>query len=225
MTGAKARFKLLVWWIISGTSQSQPLFVIRYSGKTLDNPFNRRMTMKRVLVPLADGCEELEAVAITDILTRAGASVITAGLHAGPIKASRGLTLVPDTTLAQVKDELFDLIVLPGGLPGAIHLAEDPILHVMLQSQDLHNRSLAAICAAPQALAIAGLLTNRTLTCYPGALDAFDCQWTNTGAAVEVDRNLTTGRGPGVALDFALELVAQLYGPEKRAQVADELAI
>jgi len=180
--------------------------------------------MKKVLVPLADGCEELEAVAITDILTRAGATVVTAGLQAGPIKASRGMTLVPDTTLAQVQDDLFDLIVLPGGLPGATHLAEDPRLHAMLQSQDLHNRTLAAICAAPQALAIAGLLTNRTLTCYPGALDAFDCQWTNTGAALEIDRNLITGRGPGVALEFALELVNQLYGPEKRAQVADELA-
>ncbi|WP_320823560.1 DJ-1 family glyoxalase III [Reinekea sp.] len=180
--------------------------------------------MKKVLVPLADGCEELEVVAITDILTRAGATVVTAGLQAGPIKASRGMTLVPDTTLAQVQDDLFDLIALPGGLPGAIHLAEDSILHVMMQNQDLHNRTLAAICAAPQALAIAGLLTNRTLTCYPGALDGFDCQWTNTGAALEIDRNLITGRGPGVALEFALELVNQLYGPERRAQVADELA-
>ena len=181
--------------------------------------------MKTVLVPLADGCEELEAVAITDILTRAGAKVVTAGLRPGPIKASRGLKLVPDTSLAQIKDQRFDLIVLPGGLPGSISLAEDPILHALLQDQDLHNRPFAAICAAPQALAVAGLLTQRTLTCFPGALDAFDCQWTNTGAAIEIDRNLITGRGPGVAIDFALALVHQLFGAEKCAEVKQGLAI
>ncbi|MET0029309.1 MAG: DJ-1/PfpI family protein, partial [Candidatus Thiodiazotropha sp.] len=82
--------------------------------------------MARVLVPLAQGCEELEAVTITDLLTRAGIQVITAGLDERPVKASRGITLVPDTTLDQVMDEEFDMIVLPGGLPGADHLQADP---------------------------------------------------------------------------------------------------
>ncbi|MCG8124987.1 MAG: DJ-1/PfpI family protein, partial [Candidatus Thiodiazotropha taylori] len=78
--------------------------------------------MARVLVPLAQGCEELEAVTITDLLTRAGVTVVTAGLDENPVKASRGVTLLPDTTLDDVNADEFDMVVLPGGLPGADYL-------------------------------------------------------------------------------------------------------
>ncbi|MEW8228279.1 MAG: DJ-1/PfpI family protein, partial [Candidatus Thiodiazotropha endolucinida] len=89
--------------------------------------------MARVLVPLAEGCEELETVTITDLLTRADIEVVTAGLKAGPVKASRGITLVPDTTLDAVMDQAFDMMVLPGGLPGADNLDADPRIHEMLK--------------------------------------------------------------------------------------------
>ncbi|UCE89871.1 MAG: DJ-1/PfpI family protein, partial [Pseudomonadota bacterium] len=89
--------------------------------------------MATVLVPLAQGCEELEAVTIIDLLRRASIEVLTAGLDDQPVKASRGTVLIPDTTLAGVKGRTFDMIVLPGGLPGADHLENDPRLRVMLR--------------------------------------------------------------------------------------------
>ena len=85
--------------------------------------------MARVLVPLADGCEELEAVTVIDLLRRAGIEVVTAGLKGGPVTASRGVVLVPDCSLDEVLDEEFDMLVLPGGLPGADHLDADPRIH------------------------------------------------------------------------------------------------
>jgi 4-methyl-5(b-hydroxyethyl)-thiazole monophosphate biosynthesis len=131
--------------------------------------------MARVLVPLAQGCEELEAVTITDLLTRAGIEVVTAGLDAEPVKASRGITLVPDTTLDAVMDQEFDMMVLPGGLPGADHLDADPRVHELLQRLHQKGRFTAAICAAPKVLAGAGLLDGRRATSYPGVLDKWIC--------------------------------------------------
>ncbi|MEW8585391.1 MAG: DJ-1 family glyoxalase III, partial [Candidatus Thiodiazotropha sp.] len=130
--------------------------------------------MARVLVPLAQGCEELEAVTITDLLTRAGIEVVTAGLEAGPVKASRGITLLPDTTLDAVMDEAFDMMVLPGGLPGADHLDADPRIHELLQRLHRKGGFTAAICAAPKVLAGAGLLDGRRATSYPGVLDKME---------------------------------------------------
>ncbi|MEW8068655.1 MAG: DJ-1 family glyoxalase III, partial [Candidatus Thiodiazotropha endolucinida] len=130
--------------------------------------------MARVLVPLAEGCEELETVTITDLLTRADIEVVTAGLKAGPVKASRGITLVPDTTLDAVMDQAFDMMVLPGGLPGADNLDADPRIHEMLKRLNQQGKFTAAICAAPKVLAGAGLLQGRRATSYPGVLDNMD---------------------------------------------------
>lgn len=163
--------------------------------------------MKTVLVPLADGCEEMEAITITDILTRAGAKVTTAGVHgSGVITASRGAKLLPDAALEELQDQTFDLIALPGGLPGADSLANSDILKAMAVRQHDALMPLAAVCAAPKALAAYGVLKNRRITSYPGAVEPNN-DWINTGTAVEVDGHIVTGRGPGVALDFALILV------------------
>lgn len=180
--------------------------------------------MKTVLVPLADGCEELEAITITDILTRAGASVTTAGLKEGLVQAGRGARLMPDTTLEAVLDQSFDLIVLPGGQPGADRLMKDERLLALLRRQNNDARPLAAVCAAPRALAAAGVLDQRRVTCYPGALEEFSGTWHNSMAAVEIDDHIVTGRGPGVALDFALALVEKLFDQQTRQQVETALA-
>ena len=181
--------------------------------------------MSRVLVPLAQGCEELEAITITDLLTRAGVDVTTAGLDDGPVTASRGTTIIPDTTIDAVRDQSFDLIVLPGGLPGADNLRDNEDVQALLKSHAEQGRYVGAICAAPKALAAAGLLENKTATAYPGVLDALDInQITIKDTAVEIDGNIVTSRGAGTAMDFALTLIELLEGREKRDEVDKQLA-
>ena len=176
--------------------------------------------MSRVLIPLAEGCEELEAVTLIDLLRRADIEVVTAGLAEGPVTASRGVRLVPDTTLDAAMDETFDMVVLPGGLPGSDHLDADPRVHELLRKQVEQDRPVAAICAAPKVLASGHLLDGRRATCYPGSIDAADFgEVAFTGAPVEVDGLVITSRGPGTALDFALALIKTLKGSGVRDEV------
>jgi len=180
--------------------------------------------MARVLVPLAQGCEELEAVTIIDLLRRAGIEVVTAGLEEGPVQCSRGVVLVPDTTLDRVLSEEFDMVVLPGGLPGADHLQNDPRIRELLQRMARQGRYTAAICAAPKVLATAGLLEARQATSYPGVLEAMDLPATRLlDRPVVIDGKVVTSRGPGTAMDFALELIELLLGGEARRQVEEPL--
>lgn len=180
--------------------------------------------MSHVLVPLAQGCEELEAITITDLLVRAGISVTTCGLDERPVKASRGTTIIPDTSINDVMNETFDLIVLPGGLPGADHLRDDVQLQSLMKKQAEENKYLAAICAAPKALAQAGLLDGKTATSYPGVLEALNNKNISIStSAVEIDGNIVTSRGPGTAIDFALTLIELLEGKEKRDEVNRQL--
>ena len=172
--------------------------------------------MAHVLVPLAQGCEELEAVTIIDLLRRAEVQVTTASLDDQTITASRGTKLVADTTLDQVINEKFDMVVLPGGLPGADNLNADQRIHNILKQTIANNNYVAAICAAPKVLASAGLLEAKKATAYPGVLEALENNSIEiTGVAVQQDGS----RGPGTAMEFALELVSCLLGDEKRQQV------
>lgn len=176
--------------------------------------------MARVLVPLAQGCEELEAVTIIDLLRRAGIDVVSAGLDAQPVRASRGTVLIPDTTLDKVVDDDFDMIVLPGGLPGADHLDRDPRLRALLTRTAAAGRFVAAICAAPKVLASSGLLDHRKATSFPGVLDALAVPGMSYREdAVVQDGKIITSRGPGTAMDFALTLIENLAGKGKRDQV------
>lgn len=180
--------------------------------------------MPRVLVPLAQGCEELEAITITDLMVRAGIEVVTAGLDGQPVVASRGTTIIPDTIIDKVADDTFDMIVLPGGLPGAEHLRDHATVQTMLKRHARQDKYLAAICAAPMALEKAGLLDGKIATSYPGVLDALDNDSIQiSNAAVEQDGNVITSRGPGTAMDFALTLIEQLQGTDIRQQVEQAL--
>lgn len=175
--------------------------------------------MAKVLVPLAQGCEELEAVTIIDILRRAGIDVVSAGLTAGPVRASRGTVLLPDATLDEVQQQSFDLVVLPGGMPGSEHLRDDARVVALLQRTAAAGKRVAAICAAPMALHAAGLLEGKRATSYPGVLDQLPGSHRYSQDAVVVDGQVTTSRGPGTAMDFALALVEQLAGRARREQV------
>lgn len=176
--------------------------------------------MARALVPLAQGCEELEAVTLIDLLRRAGVEVVTAGLQPGPVKASRGVVLVPDTTLDEVMAQPFDLIVLPGGLPGADHLDRDPRIHTLLRRLSAEGRYTAAICAAPKVLAGAGLLEGKRATSYPGVLERMELPQVEVDLQPVVrDGQVVTSRGPGTAMEFALTLIELLCGDAKRREV------
>jgi len=180
--------------------------------------------MARVLVPLANGCEELEAVTVIDLLRRAGIEVVAAGLEDGPVTASRGVVLIPDTSLDQVLEDDFDMIVLPGGLPGADHLDADPRIHSLLQRMAEQERYTAAICAAPKVLLSAGLLDGREATAYPGVIDGLMAENSRLLAdAVVTDGKVVTSRGPGTAMDFALTLIERLLGADKREEVETPL--
>jgi 4-methyl-5(b-hydroxyethyl)-thiazole monophosphate biosynthesis len=180
--------------------------------------------MARVLVPLANGCEELEAVTVIDLLRRAGIEVVTAGLEDGPVTASRGVVLIPDTDLGQVLEDDFDMVVLPGGLPGADHLDADPRIHSLLQRMAEQERYTAAICAAPKVLLNAGLLDGREATAYPGVIDGLMTENSRLLAdAVVTDGKVVTSRGPGTAMDFALTLIERLLGADKREEVETPL--
>ena len=174
--------------------------------------------MHKVLVVFAQGCEEIEAVTIVDILRRAGIEVTSAGLDGQPVQGSHNVTLLADTTLDLAQHLEFDMIVLPGGLPGTDNLRADKRLIALLQKMAQQGKYVAAICAAPSVLAAAGLLDGRKATCYPTCLDAFPGIDLQTAAVVE-DGKLITSRGPGTAMDFALVLVEQLSGKTKRQEV------
>eukprot|EP00271_Cylindrocystis_brebissonii_P011759 TRINITY_DN29696_c0_g1_i1.p1 TRINITY_DN29696_c0_g1~~TRINITY_DN29696_c0_g1_i1.p1 ORF type:complete len:477 (-),score=83.12 TRINITY_DN29696_c0_g1_i1:649-2079(-) len=175
---------------------------------------------KKVLVPIGNGTEEMEAVIVIDLLRRAGASVTVASVEADLlIYASRKVMLVADKKMAECKGDVFDLIVLPGGMPGAERLRDNEILRKMVEQQAESERFYAAICAAPAvALKPWGLLIGKKATAHP----AFAAQLDDTSAVEErvvEDGLLTTSRGPGTAFEFGLSLIDRLYGSAKASEV------
>ena len=176
--------------------------------------------MPKVLVPLATGCEELEAVTIIDLLRRAEIEVVTASLKEEPVKCSRGVLIIADTTLEAVLNDSFDLMVLPGGLPGADNLNNDPNIHKLITRLANEDKFIAAICAAPKVLLSNGILDGKKASAYPGSLDALDTSnILLSDASIQIDGKIITSRGPGTAMDFALTLIETLLGEEARRQV------
>lgn len=176
--------------------------------------------MARVLVPLAQGCEELEAVTIIDLLRRAKIEVISASLDDQPVTASRGTVLIADKTLDEALQQDFDMVVLPGGLPGADHLDKDPRIQSLLKKMANSEKFTAAICAAPKVLASAGLLNGKRATAYPGTLEKLGLSTTTLqDQPVVQDGKVITSKGPGTAMDFALTLIEILASSSIRQQV------
>ena len=186
--------------------------------------------MKKILVILANGCEELEAVTVIDLLRRADLEVTTASLDSGaevnPIKASRGVVLLADISLDEALKNHYDMVVLPGGLPGADYLDNDSRVRSLIQKMDSDKKFIAAICAAPKVLANAHLLENKQATSYPGVLDTMSLEKTHLLTDnVVIDGNIITSRGPATAMEFALSLIEQLVNKNKRDEVAKALLL
>ena len=180
--------------------------------------------MPSVLLPLAPGFEELEAVTVIDLLRRAGVEVTVAGLITGPITGSRLTVVIPDMTLEQALERDYDMLVLPGGEPGATNLQNDARIAALVKKMHSTGRGIGAICAAPRVLAAAGVLDSRRASCYTGAIDPAKYPRVQLAELpVVTDGNVTTSRGPGTAMDFALELVERLTGKQKRDEVEARL--
>ncbi|GBD06647.1 Molecular chaperone Hsp31 and glyoxalase 3 [bacterium HR21] len=179
----------------------------------------------RVLVPIANGTEEVEAVTVIDLLRRAGISVVVAG-ESPIVVCSRGVRIVPDVLLEEVsEEEEFAAIVLPGGSRGTEALAHSEHLQRLLQAQRRRQGYLAAICAAPTILARHRLLpANSPVTSHPSVADQLSEYLYRTEPVVVADR-IITSRGVGTALAFALELIRLLRGEEVAAEVARQIVL
>ena len=180
---------------------------------------------KRALVPIADGSEEIEAVCIIDILRRAGMEVVVASVDDLQITASRGVKLMADAFITECTEETFDLIALPGGIPGAEHLRDSTELVGILKKQKQAGRLYAAICASPAVVFQPhGLLAGKKATCHPGRINSLE----NKEAVdfrIVVDGNCITSQGPGTAMEFALKLVELLLGRKKMEEVEGPLVM
>lgn len=181
--------------------------------------------MKRVLVPLAAGAEEMETVIIVDVLRRAGLEVVLAGLDGrDPVLCSRNVKLLPDCALAEAQGP-FDAIVLPGGAKGAENLAASTAVQDLLRRHSAEGKIVGAICAAPIALAAAGVGKGRALTSHPSVKDKLNAFASYQEERVVRDGKLVTSRGPGTAFEFALALIEDLLGREAAEKVAGPMLL
>lgn len=165
--------------------------------------------MKKVAVVLADGFEEIEALAPSDILKRLGYEVVLAGIKPGVVHGSHGFPVQAPAFLGDLPAEGLDALVLPGGLPGATNLRDCDLVIRRLREMHAAGKTVAAICAAPIVLHKAGLTGGRRITGYPGS-EQMAPGLTYTGERTETDRGVVTGKGPGAAFEFAFALAAAL---------------
>ena len=176
----------------------------------------------KVFVFLADGFEEIEALATVDILRRAELDVKTVGVGGKTVTGSHGIPVTADIEEKDVTTDDMELVVLPGGMPGTTNLAKSPAVEALVRRTLEHGGRAAAICAAPSVLAQYGLLAGRRATCYPG----FENRCTGAhmvDADVVTDGPITTGRALGAAMAFALELVRLLTDEQTAVRTAEEI--
>ncbi len=180
--------------------------------------------MARVVILLAEGFEELEAVAIIDVLRRAEIDIISAGLQQGPVSSARNVKIVPDTLIDTIQADDFDMLVLPGGIPGADNLNADQRVMDLIKDFNSKGKLTGAICAAPYVLANAGVLDGKRATSYPSFKDRLGSAVYEEKTVVQ-DGNVLTSRGPGTALCFGLAIVEKFAGKEKAQQIKEGMLI
>lgn len=186
--------------------------------------FTEAIMTTRVLVPLAEGVEEMEAVIIIDTLRRAGWKVDAVGLRSGVVEASRGVKLVPDKAWIQIDPEDYHVIALPGGNGGTQNLMADERVLSALRRHYRAGKLTAAVCAAPLVLQKAGIIDQKRVTCHPGAIAGMTAA-TRVDERVVVDGNVVTSQGPGTTFAFALTIIAIIDGREKADEVARAMVV
>lgn len=165
-----------------------------------------------VLMFLANGFEEVEALAPLDLLRRAGETVITVGIGGREITGSHGITVLADVDDAHMPSDTPDMVILPGGMPGAATLDASPVVERALSEASARGAYLSAICAAPMILGKRGHLRGKQATCFPGFEDCLEGATIRRDVGVIRDGKIITAAGMGVALDFGFALVAALKG-------------
>ena len=177
------------------------------------------MSAKKALVILANGFEEIEAIAPVDILRRAGVNVKLAGLSGLPIKGGHGIKFMADIELANLNEE-FDAVVLPGGGGGAENLSKSDKVKSLVKKMHKKRKIIAAICASPAVvLAPTVILSGKKITCYPSEKDSLPSNVTFLDEPVVVDGNIVTSKGPGTAILFGLKLAEILAGKDVAASL------
>lgn len=171
-----------------------------------------------IAIFLADGFEEIEALAVVDLLRRAELPVTTVGIGGKTPVGSHGIPVCADITEDELNPSALTAVVLPGGMPGTLHLEASATVQQSLRYAVDNRLPVAAICAAPSVLGHAGYLKGIRATCYPGFEDALDGAVVSDEPVV-TDGLFTTARGAGVAVDFALELVSRLASPDTAANI------
>ena len=175
--------------------------------------------MANVYVFTAVVFEEIEGLSVVDLMRRAGAQVQMVSISDGlAVKGSHGIEIKADTFFEDVDFGQADLLVLPGGMPGTLHLGEHQGLTKLLTETAAQGKRVAAICAAPSVLGGLGLLKGKRAVCYPGFEDKLTGAQVGTEEVV-TDGNITTSRGLGTAIPFALELISLLFGQEKAEEI------
>jgi 4-methyl-5(b-hydroxyethyl)-thiazole monophosphate biosynthesis len=180
--------------------------------------------MPKVLLPLAEGFEEIEALAVVDVLRRAKIEVTLAGLQLGSVSSARKVTIIPDTTIDTISVEEFNMIILPGGQPGTDNLNADPRIHRLLSEFQSSGKLIGAICAAPIILAAAGLLSGKRVTSYPSYSTKLNGALYEDRAVV-TDGNIITSQGPGTAISFALAIVSRLVDGHTAEEISKSMLV
>lgn len=169
--------------------------------------------MAKIVLPISNGFEEIEAITIIDICRRADIKVIIAAVENLQTIGAHNIKIVADCMISEVNSDEFDMIVLPGGLPNAFTLAQDVHVQTLLKQFKNSNKNIGAICAAPYALHTAGVL-NENYTCYPSFEKKIRENGYHGNDAVVIDSNVITSQGPATAMSFALEIVKILCSQE-----------
>ncbi|AEF53363.1 DJ-1 family glyoxalase III [Marinomonas posidonica] len=181
--------------------------------------------MSKVLVPVANGNEDIETITMIDVLRRGGVEVTVASVHETTnVTLANGCQLTADTLLSEHTEKMFDAIALPGGMPGAEHLRDSDVLVDLLEKHDIQDALLAAICASPAlVLGTHGFVVDKQATCYPGFESGLTGAEYVADEPVVMDGNILTAKGPAVSMVFALTLLANLKGYEEAQKVAEGL--
>jgi 4-methyl-5(b-hydroxyethyl)-thiazole monophosphate biosynthesis len=189
----------------------------------MDKIYRRDSIMSKVYIFLADGFEDIEALTVVDLMRRARIDITTVSIkETRTVTTSHGITLQADSLFTETDFTDADMLVLPGGMPGTKYLDEYEPLTDLLQSFYIKGGKVAAICAAPSVFARLGFLEGRKATSYPSFMEKLTGART-TEEPVAVDGNVTTSRGLGTAIDFALSLIGQLAGMEKAHEIAESI--